>query len=251
MKTLTFYNAKGGVGKTTSALALASILARTNTVCVIDLDLTQNSISGVLLSPTVENQHSIMNVLLQGLPIEEAVIPSKFENISIIPCYMGQVDESTLSKNSFPKLEETLKEAIKELEGFDYLLIDCPPAMNSLTRNAIVASDGVVVPFKNDASAYKGIATMLKESSKIKELYNPNLLFLGVFLTQDKNTTINREIKEKLRASLGNRFLETTVRDSVVVPESSYASEPVPIYQPKSKVTADYEALTQEILANL
>lgn len=261
MKVLTFYNAKGGVGKTTSALSVAATLCYDHKakVCAVDLDVTQNSLSSIFLPDYKDCAYSVIDVMMGLVPVEEVIQPSptmrdaakgkSCPDLYVLPCLPG-VNEASLSIESFPDREHALTKALTGLDC-DYVVIDCPPSMNALTKNAIVASNGVIVPYKNDKYAYQGISVMLRESAKIKNQYNPDLQFLGVFFTHDKPTKVNTELKAQLSEDLGERFLQTSIRETTLVPESTFNDLPVVLYKYWSPVAFDYRNLTKEIMERL
>lgn len=265
MFVLTFYNAKGGVGKTTSASAVASCLAFNHhfKVCCIDLDITQNSLSQNLLDNHEECEYSIMDALMGKVPFQNAVKRSSVferakgisdpETYELFVCPCKPIEqEFEMSIDQFPDKEYSLKNMLSTVDDYDFLVIDCPPSMGALTKMALVASDGLLVPYRNDLYSYSGISKMLSESTAIKMQYNPNISFLGVFFTHDKkNVRLNLDMKEQLSSELGKSFIPVSIADSIVVSESSFARLPVTLYQPWSPPSISYRALTGEVMIRL
>ena len=132
----------------------------------------------------------------------------------------------------------------------EHCLIDCPPSLNMITINALVASDEVIVPIKIDKFALDGLGYLLESINEIKDEFNENLKFLGCFITMDNSTTVNKEIKKALKDLLGEKMLDTHIRQNISVVESTFEQKPVIYYKSKSNASKDYIKLAKEVFKN-
>lgn len=250
---------KGGVGKTTSAVNIGALLAlkkpfpekqrpETVRVLMVDTDLQANCTSMMV----DEVPHSLLDLLMEGGDVNNFVIPSNFADIDILPISNTGVKEETININSFTDREQTLKRHLSSLgKQYDYIVIDCPPAINEFTKNAIVASTHAMIPFKADAYNYEGLARLLDKVDEYKQLYHLDAEVLGLFLTHFQNTLVNIQTKELLDMDFSELVFSSTIRNSKLFSESTYERKPLVIYKPWDPVSFDYVRLAREMIERM
>ena len=236
---------KGGVGKTTTALALASTLGfKKKKVLLIDMDGQRDSTyaSGI---DTLEK--SITDVLGETCAVPDAVIKCKYYDLLGADEFLPNVE---LSNNVESTLLKTVLKPYKNL--YDYIIIDTPPALGNLSYMSLVASDYVVIPTEPRPFALKGLGTLNNTIQSIKESLNPDLKVLGILLIKYHNRTIlNRDIKDMIEDTardMSTSVFNATIRDGIAVPEAETMRVPLIDYAKSSKPNIDYKAYTTEVL---
>ena len=236
---------KGGVGKTTTALALASTLGfKKKKVLLIDMDGQRDSTyaSGI---DTLEK--SITYVLGETCAVPDAVIKCKYYDLLGADEFLPNVE---LSNNVESTLLKTVLKPYKNL--YDYIIIDTPPALGNLSYMSLVASDYVVIPTEPRPFALKGLGTLNNTIQSIKESLNPDLKVLGILLIKYHNRTIlNRDIKDMIEDTardMNTSVFNATIRDGIAVPEAETMRVPLIDYAKSSKPNIDYKAFTTELL---
>lgn len=236
---------KGGVGKTTTALALASTLGfKKKKVLLIDMDGQRDSTyaSGI---DTLEK--SITDVLGETCAVPDAVIKCKYYDLLGADEFLPNVE---LSNNVESTLLKTVLKPYKNL--YDYIIIDTPPALGNLSYMSLVASDYVVIPTEPRPFALKGLGTLNNTIQSIKESLNPDLKVLGILLIKYHNRTIlNRDIKDMIEDTahdMNTSVFNATIREGVAVPEAETMRIPLIDYAKNSKPNIDYKAFTTELL---
>lgn len=252
MKILSFYNAKGGVGKTTSTASIGYLMAqRGNRVLAVDLD-PQGNLSMLMGLNSESAVHTSMDVLLDGLDIKQAIYQTEYAGLDVMPCNRNRIKEEQLHIGRFADAEHTLKNALYTVaDDFDFVLIDCPPSLAEMTVNAVTASAHVFIPLKIDNFSFDGVKEMSKKVADIKMNYNDKVVLSGVFVTMDEKTTVNRQIKNALQEALGVVLMESCIRKTSKVVESTFYNKPVVVYDPKCTASQDYEAMTEELLVKI
>lgn len=248
MKKLSIFNIKGGVAKTTSTANLGAVLAQEGKkVLLIDLD-PQSNLTKLFKSYSMEDK-SVSDVLLdKDLDIKEVIKSTDFENIDIIPSNLTLAfAERKILLDVSRSQQNRLMKALSKINEYDYCLIDCPPALNMITINALCTSDDVIVPIKIDKFALDGLEYLLESIDQIKEEFNPNLNFKGCFVTMDNATTVNREIKEILKKLLGDKMFKTTIKNNIKVVESTFNECPVVFNYKKARASVNYKDLCKEV----
>lgn len=235
----------GGVGKTTTALALASTLGfKKKKVLLIDMDGQRDSTyaSGI---DTLEK--SITDVLGETCAVPDAVIKCKYYDLLGADEFLPNVE---LSNNVESTLLKTVLKPYKNL--YDYIIIDTPPALGNLSYMSLVASDYVVIPTEPRPFALKGLGTLNNTIQSIKESLNPDLKVLGILLIKYHNRTIlNRDIKDMIEDTardMNTSVFNATIRDGIAVPEAETMRVPLIDYAKSSKPNIDYKAFTTELL---
>lgn len=215
----------------------------------MDLDPQSNATQYLgMYSPSGLSSYDILND--RDLNIKEVIKGTKIENLDIIPANIKLVlSESEIIADTRRNRENRLKRALDIVkDAYDYCIIDCPPSLGMLTTNALVAATYVLVPIKVDKFALDGFEYLLSTIDEIKDEFNPSLKLMGAFVTMDKRTRINKSIKEELKEALGNKMLDSSIRDNVKVPQSTFAELPVMIYDEKSIAAEDYREFTEEVV---
>jgi chromosome partitioning protein len=247
MKVISFVNIKGGVAKTVSTVNIATELGkRGKMVLVIDLDPQSNATKYLgLYYPNSLGSYNLLN----GEDVRVSI--TKYENVWLIPANINLIaSESEILADTKRARETRLKKWLsnKPENTFDYILIDCPPSLGMISTNALTASDYVLVPLKIDKFSLDGFEYLINSINSAQEEFNSKLKLLGVFVTMDRATKINREVKEELKEELGELLFKQTIRDNVDVIKSTFETTPLIYFNNRAAATKDYRALVSELL---
>ncbi len=250
-KVIAITNQKGGVGKTTTAINLgASLAANDLRVLLVDFDPQGNSTSGLGIDKNPENL-TIYNALLDGLPISQVLIKTDCEGLDIVPADKNLVG-ANLDLVDVPDREYRLKHALAPIRNqYDYVLIDCPPALDLLTLNAMVAADSVLIPIQCEFFALEGISQLIDTIDKIRESFSHPLKIEGILLTMfDDRTNLTRQVADDLKDFFTDDVLETVIPRTIRLAEAPSYGKPILMYDPRSRGAESYIKLAKEILAN-
>ena len=243
-------NQKGGVGKTTTTVNLGACLAYIGKkVLLIDSDAQGNATSGLgVRKPDVVKD--IYDVLVNELPIQEAILPTSRENLDIVPATL-QLAGAEIELTSMMARESRLKSAIAEVTAdYDFILIDCPPSLGHLTINAFTASDAILIPVQCEYYALEGLSQLLNTVRLVQKHFNPELEIEGVLLTMyDARTNLGAEVVAEVRKYFREKVYDTIIPRNVRLSEAPSHGMPIIDYDPRSKGAEVYQALAKEVLA--
>ena|SRR6478735_1139776 len=243
-------NQKGGVGKTTTVVNLASYLARSGCrILIVDLDPQGNATSGVGLGGR-EVDRSIYPVLLGSGNLQDLIVEAAIEGLSIIPS-SRDLAGAEVELVPLAGRERRLSKALAPVrDQFDYVLMDCPPSLGLLTVNALTAADSVLIPLQSEYYALEGLGQLLATIDLVRAHLNPDLAIKGVVLTMfDARTTLAADVSAEVRRHLGDQVFQTQIPRSVRLAEAPSYGRPISEYSPASRGAQAYAALAAELLA--
>ena len=244
-------NQKGGVGKTTTAINLSASLAATELrILLIDSDPQANATTS-LGFPKDPSRRTLYNALIEGEPINKVISNTQVEGLHLIPSDKNLAGASVELVGADDR-EFRLRRIVDQVrQDYDFILIDCPPALDLVTLNALVASDSVLVPIQCEYLALEGVSDLLDTLMRIRRTLNPSLCVEGIALTMyDERTTLSRQVAADLKSFFGSQVFETIIPRNVRLAEAPSHGKPIMLYDIYSRGAEAYIQLAKEVVAN-
>ena len=252
-KIISVVNQKGGVGKTTTVINIATVFSALHKkVLIIDFDPQSNAGSGVGLTLKDREEHNIYDLLTQEKDVNDIIFKTKIPNLDIMPCTVdlasAEVDLASADNREFRLRDEVIK--IKD--NYEYIFIDCPPSLGLLTINALVASTTIIIPLQCEFFALEGLSHLLDTAERIRDNFNSELNINGIILTMyDKRNKLTEQVDNDVRDCLGDMVYKTVIPRNIKLSESPSHGVPAIIYDSNCPGSVAYMKLAEEMIQRI